>query len=533
MKKAIILFCSLLASVALGFAQASQPSQTVAPAARGAVSTPASASSSSSSTSTRQDLSAVAQERLLIATSSVDYPVTPSDLYTLTYRQSTGVIQTQAIQVASDYSVDLGLFGKIDARSLKYIDLKTRVENLVAESYARSYPSLTIDAVGIYRVGLNGAIASSRFVNAWGFSRLSDIVEEAAESSTSIRSIDLKSRDGLVRHYDLLSGMRKGDASQNPILKPGDSIYFSPSLAKINLNGEVNFPGKYELLPGEGLAELVEKFGGGLTDFAEPSRIRIDRISSKGPTAQYMELKKAYSPPISLEGCLSVNVPSRMENRPVVWFEGAITSASIASSPAQQSGMTSIPSLGGMTTSQAGVQRDDYNRVHIQIFEGEMLSDALREIQSTISTSADLSSAVLYRQGSASRQAIDLQPLLAMVNPPTDLRLEPYDRIFIPGLRSTISVNGAVFGGGSFAYQPNSPASYYIGLAGGADPERNTKGDYWVYDKDGKRRKAEDSLMPGDRIYVPASNITYNVVRYTPVVSGIVTLVILIVNYFK
>jgi polysaccharide biosynthesis/export protein len=530
MKRQLVAYLFLILSINPGFSQTTQPNLTATPIQR--TTTTSATSPDATLSSARQDQSTIAQERLLIATSSIDYPVTPSDLYSLTYRQSTGAIQTQSIQVAGDYSVDLGLFGKIDARGLKYIDLKSRVENLVAESYARSYPSLTIDAVGIFRIGLSGAIASSRFVNAWGFSRLSDLVEEAAETATSIRSIDLRSRDGLVRHYDLLSGMRKGDASQNPILRPGDSITLSPSLAKINLTGEVNFPGKYELLPGEGLADLVEKFGGGLTDFAEASRIRIDRISSKGPTAQYIELKKAYNPAINLDGCLSVNVPSRMENRPVVWFEGAITADSTAAGSGQQGGITSISSL-GFANRQAGAQGSEYSRVSIQIFEGEMLSDALREVQNSISTSADLSSAVLFRQGSASRQSIDLQPLLAMANPPSDLQLEPYDRIYIPSLRSTISVNGAVFGGGSFSYQPNSPASYYIGLAGGADPERNTKGDFWVYDKDGKRRKAEDPLMPGDRIYVPASNFTYNVVRYTPVVSGIVSLVILVVTFFR
>jgi hypothetical protein len=70
-------------------------------------------------------------------------------------------------------------------------------------------------------------------------------------------------------------------------------------------------------------------------------------------------------------------------------------------------------------------------------------------------------------------------------------------------------------------------------LAGGIDPERNGNGRYGIYDKSGKRRAEKSPLMPGDRIYVPINSFTYNLVRYTPVVTGIVTLAIVVAPYVQ
>jgi protein involved in polysaccharide export with SLBB domain len=511
-KKTATLLFFLAALIAPAMPQAQAPAQAAAAGARPGV--PA-------------DQVAIAQERLSLATSSIDYPVTPADVYTLTYRLSTGAVQTQSVQVASDYSLDLGVFGKPDARGLTFQVVKQRVEALVAQSYARSYPSLTIESVGIFRIALGGDVARPRYVNAWGLSRLAEVIEDATEPGMSLRDVLLRHQGGEAKSYDLLTAMRTGDPSLNPVVMPGDTITLKSASALIRLIGEVRHEGSYELMPGEGLRELIENFGGGLTDYAETSRIRIDRLTPRGPTAQYIDLSRAYDPPTSLAGCIAVTIASRMDDRPFVWFEGAVTTPA----PAPAAGSDGLPS-NARTVAPAGPAVEN-TRISLQIYEGEMLSDALRELKDSISPSADLSTASLYRQWSAVPIVINLQPLLAKANPPSDIPLQPYDRIFIPTLKSTVSVYGAVFAGGSFGYQPNSPASYYIGQAGGVDPERNGNGQYWILDQDGKKRKSSDMLMPGDRIYVPINSFSYNLVRYTPVVSGIISLVLVVVPFVQ
>ena len=372
-------------------------------------------------TGVAQDKTVEAQERLLLATSSLDYPVTPSDIYTLTFFRNTGDPTTQRIQVASDFSVDLGIFGKIDARELTFPALKARVETKVAQSYSRSYPSLMIQTVGIFRVGVSGAIARPRFEIAWGLSRLSEIFNAVAEPDTSMRSIELRKHDGKSKRFDLLKAASASDESQNPIVKPGDSIILSAITGVIQISGAIRHAGSYELLPGESLRDLVEKFGGGLSNIADTSKIRIDRITAGGWSALYIDLSTAYDPPISLEGCITVSIPSRMDNRPFVWFEGAILPPQADSSMAKN-----------RTDTQTKAYAGEGNRVSLQIYDGEMLSEALLGILNSISPSADLSSASLFRQWSNAPIIIDLQPLIDRTNTRSDIQLLPHDRIYIP-----------------------------------------------------------------------------------------------------
>jgi len=280
MKNEIAALCLLIVCIGVCPAQAAKV-DSAAPAVRGDSQIQAGRAQSALAS----DKAAEAQERLLIATSSIGYPVTPSDFYTLTYRRSTPVVAaaggaasdmvTQTIQVAGDYAVDLGLFGKINAQGLSFVEVKAKVESLVAESYARSYPSLTIQAVGVFRVGLNGAVARPRFLNAWGLSRVSDLIEAAGEEGISLRSVRLDSGDGVSRQCDILKAIRTGDESLNPIVRPGDAIMLSPASTAIKISGEVRHEGSYELVKGEGLRDLVETYGGGLTETAETSRIPV------------------------------------------------------------------------------------------------------------------------------------------------------------------------------------------------------------------------------------------------------------------
>jgi polysaccharide biosynthesis/export protein len=406
----------------------------------------AAAAKSDKAPSSATEKTDVSQERLYLATSSLEYPVTPSDTYTFTYHRATGETQSQDVQVASDYSIDLDIFGKMDAKGLTFPELKSKVEALVNKSYSRGFPSLSIRSVGIFRVSLGGAIARPRYVNAWGLSRLSDIFEAAAEPNASVRAIELKRRDGSAKRYDLMMALRTGDETRNPIMKPGDAITLFASSGMIELRGAIRYEGSYELMPGEGLKDLVDVFGGGLSNIADTSRVKIDRMTARGPSVQYIDLSRGSDTSISLEGCVAVTIPSRMESRPFVWFEGAVsagTSAGASVGSAAASGADSTGSSADRAadgTAAKSKSPAETNRISLQISDGEMLSDALRELKNFILPTADLSSASLFRQWSNVPIAVNLLPLLTSSNSRADIRLEPYDRIYIPIMESPMSV---------------------------------------------------------------------------------------------
>ena len=96
----------------------------------------------------------------------------------------------------------------------------------------------------------------------------------------------------------------------------------------VAIAGEVKRPGKYQPLPSDRLEELIEVLGGGLTAAADVSRIRIDRVSGDVPRTIYVTLNQKEGGAEVLEDGDVVTVPSKVENLPVVYFEGALTPGS-------------------------------------------------------------------------------------------------------------------------------------------------------------------------------------------------------------
>ena len=62
-------------------------------------------------------------ERLLLSMSTEDYPVTPGDVYNIAYLRSNQQVTYQLL-VESDYTVNLNIFGKINAGNLTFTEFK-------------------------------------------------------------------------------------------------------------------------------------------------------------------------------------------------------------------------------------------------------------------------------------------------------------------------------------------------------------------------------------------------------------------------
>ena len=163
-------------------------------------------------------------QRLHLAISSVEYPVTPSDVYRLTYHQSTLNIESLDVQVASDLMVDLGLFGQINAKGLTFIELKRKAEALVGGIFSRSYPAFAIQSVGSFSVEAGGGFLGLARVNAWGLSRMSEVIAESGIKGASLRNVALLSSDGTSVTFDTLLARYSSRPIVNPIVKPGDRI---------------------------------------------------------------------------------------------------------------------------------------------------------------------------------------------------------------------------------------------------------------------------------------------------------------------
>lgn len=466
-----------------------------------------------------QDRAAEAEERLRLAVSSMDYPVTPGDVYRLTYRQASDTLISRDVLVEADSSVDLGIFGKVNAYGLTFIELKQRVEALITAGYARSLPSFSLVTPGVFRVSVRGDLRRMQYVTVWGLSRLSEVVLAVKEPYSSLRSIQVISASGSEdRRYDLLQALKLGAIDQDPYVRPGDVIVLTRATRVVRLSGEARQPGDYELVEGEGIKQLIEDFGQGLTPQANPEMIRIDRNSAGQGQAEYLPLAKAYTERVALCDGDAVIVTSKASRRSVVWFEGAVTppaDASAASVATADHDATTLRPASGAN------QAASYNRFSYPIHEGELLSDLLSTLRSSMLPVADLEAATLFRQGDLKAISVNITDLLSGANVASDIALAANDTIYIPELRSTISVAGAVITPGAYAFRPGAPASYYVSLAGGFDFERSSDGACRVFMPSGKARNSKEPILAGDQIFVLSNSFRYRFERSAPLLVTI------------
>jgi polysaccharide biosynthesis/export protein len=457
------------------------------------------------------------EEQFRLAMSSEEYPVTPGDIYRLSYRQGDSPVSVQ-LMVEGDYGINLGVFGKLNASDMTFSRLKQTIEERILAGYPRSMPSISISSLGIFTVQVRGETPDARYVTAWGLSRVRDVIENLSIPSASLRNIEVVSRGGGSKRCDLFRAMRSGDESENPFVKPGDSIILYRSERSVEIAGEIYRPGTYELLPGEQLGELVDLYGGGLTSRADASRLRIQSMSGDTPTVQYVSLASVKALPVS-NGDI-VTIPAKTANLPAVIFEGAILAQAAA-----VGGGTGTAPAGGTREETTVTSASQYNRIIHPFTAGETLSDALRAVSGFLAPLADLSAAFLVREGRTDPLYIDMRGLVTNSASPSDLPLQDNDRIVVPPFSSFVSVQGAVFIPGAYPFRAGLPVWYYVGLAGGIDPERNGDGSVTVSDSQGKLRTKGEPPRPGDFVFVPSNAFFYNLNRYAPVITLFATIV--------
>jgi len=357
-------------------------------------------------------------ERLLLSMSSEDYPVTPGDVYNLTYLRSNRLVSQQII-VESDYTVKLSIFGEINAKNLTFPAFKKLLEKKISEAYPDSMPSVTILSNGLFQVYIKGEVTQSNYVTCWGLSRLSQIIKDYLTPYSSMRNVKIIHVNGTSNQFDLFKAKRFGIKEEDPYLKPGDIIIVFKRDREIQIKGQVKRPGEYQLLPGEGLKELIEYYGDGFTELADKSRIRIDRfITDKDEDIAetlYLDVTKEYSNKIALRDLDIVYVPPKIERLPVVYFEGAI-----------------------------GESDNFQNKIPYRFKKGETLYTALQSMKKLISPMADLTNAFLTRESESQIINVNLQKLLYNYDPADDIELMPYDRIVIPFGKFEIFIKGEV-----------------------------------------------------------------------------------------
>ena len=453
--------------------------------------------------------------RAQMAMTTRDYRVTAGDVYRVAFMAGTNTVDFTFV-VDLSYKVRIANLGVVDATETTYLQFKKRVEDLVTRNYPLGGVQVALTAPATFSVYITGEVEATTSTIAWGLTRLSSVLANLPvgvpvkidEKTTiipnramltknaSIRDITVRSANGKVTTYDYYRARRFGDLDQDPYLRPGDVVTVNKAARTVVLEGEVNRPGTYQLLDGENLAELVERYGDGFTPVADPARMELVRyVDSESPSGskQFFD-KKALEDNLEIKNLDTVYVPSRQDLIPVMYLEGAI-SPNGANNGAQ--------------------------RVPVRFNPGENYASLVRKYSNYFSSISDTKNAYIQRE--EERLYLNLNPILYDPEYRSDHTVQNGDTLVIPLRQFFVTVTGAVRSPGRYPYVPDRDWEYYVSIAGGIDKDRNSFSALTIRDIQGKERSKSDPIPPEAIIDAKNSSFLYYFNRYAPVVVTVLT----------
>lgn len=416
-----------------------------------------------------------------LATSIPNYPVTAGDVYSLAFMIGNTPVK-YAISVDTSYKIRVANLGIINCAGLTYPQLKTQVEQVVNKNYPLSGVQFALTAPAVFLVNISGEVTKASEQKAWALSRLSAFIEPLKTKYSSTRDVTIISAAGETKVYDLFKAVRDGDFSQEPYLHAGDRIIVNRIDRKVLIEGAVERPGEYELLQGENLKTLIEKYAGGLEPLADTSRILLYRIMGfKESGKQFLLTQDEINGDMELLCFDKITIPSYSDVSSSITIEGAIK-VNIVNSAALEGA----------------------SKLTVRIHEGADYSSLIRHNAGNFSPSSDLEKCYI-RRGDM-KIPIDVNRILYDSSYYNEEKTHNGDVLVIPFKQFFVTVAGAVFKPGRFPYIPDRDWEYYVRLAGGIDTDRNSFKLVSIRSVEGKKLSKKDFIPPEATIEVKANS---------------------------
>lgn len=285
----------------------------------------------------------------------------------------------------------------------------------------------------------------------------------------SLRRIEIRGDGGeVVRTVDMFLFLKRGDLEHNPALVEGQSVYVPPREKNVNIIGEVLLPGRYELVDGETVEDLISH-AAGLGPVADPSHIMLE--ASDGATVAF---------PIEDASQYELHDADLVIIRDKEYYSGQFRDPVFVFGGGGRQGW-------------------------INVEKEELLTDFLSRLW-RFSPNFDIEEVVLERDAPGDEHPLHVEFNVRAVltgGEHSDMMVKPGDRIGFPPLEQKVYVAGEVNKPGELDFQPGASADRYIALSGGPN-ERGSFDRLTVYSAEGGKRNGDrnTAIYRGDTILV-------------------------------
>ncbi len=401
---------------------------------------------------------------------------------------------------------------KVGIINLNRLNLKTAKEKIKSEilKYYKNV-DVVISLVDFrkIKVSLLGDVKQTAVFTLSSNSRLFDLIQKSMgfTGTSDFRNIKIISREGDTSCYDFLSFLRLGDKRENPYLHEGDIVIVYKVDKIVYVDGQVLYPGTYEYVKNETIANLI-KLAGGFTLKARKDSVEIMSFDKNGKNLlssyyNYSDLIKDKIIAQPQDRIAIRVIPEYYINRYVKvdgyvqypgYYKVIKNHTTLLDVINQAGGFTPEASLSDATlTRHVGTTRIDPEFERLKTMERKDMTDEEYEY---------LKAKSRQRVGDV---VVDFVKLFIDHDLAENVVLRAQDVITVPKERNYIIMLGQLVNPGNIIYQPGLTVDDYIRLAGGYSWRAMTGDVRVVRAKTGEWVDADDvdSLKPGDTIWVP------------------------------
>ena len=443
-------------------------------------------------------------EMVLLASSSDIYKVTPGDEYYLTYYNGNNTIN-QTLIVSNQKEIIIPNIANIDGNDKTFAELKREIENLINSYFPFSYPNLVLKNCGVFQVKVLGEVINYDGYMAWGLTHLSDLAFVATKYANS-REVTIIDAEGKKTSYDLFKGTTLQDMNENPLINPGDKVYFSKAVKEVALAGSVHREGTFQLTEGEDLYTLINDslYGNGLLPYANSNKIYIKRYVDGKQEIFSVDIDDES---FTLRNMDTVLVSNSEVDKKSILVEGALNAPGVTTNNSQILSSTS--------------------RIQYYYYPGETTDQLVKALSSSFLVSSDLDT--MYLKRGETRINLQANNVMQGIKGANEIILEG-DQIIVPFRQMFVTVNGAVTSPGVFAYVPEQTADFYISMANGFSEDATTLKSYSVRTSEGKKISSNALIPNGSVITVARTTFKEDLLIATSIIGLVATIVNIIVD---
>ena len=385
---------------------------------------------------------ATLRQRILSATS---YRLTPGDTYELQIQIGNDPITTFPLVLQDDFALEVPYIGTIDVAGRLFSDVRRDLLQRIKALVPARFVSFVLSQPARFDVFIYGGVTNPGIYTMTPLSRVSDLITVASgpQVGSSLRRVELI-REGGSTLLDLTRFSTHGDLEANPTLTPGDRVRVPRGQRRVVIGGAVPFPGKFDLLTDEGIADLI-RFAGGTRGTADGVALSV--LRTRDGTTEVLEPTAAEWASFRLWDGDRVAVSPALRPEQMVLVQGALFGQPVAGDQA-----TELP------TRQLVVL--------LPFRSGLTVLDLLDQMGGPTPLARPELGSVL-RAATGTRVAVDVGRLWDTRNHGLDLPLEPGDQLHVPMQDLNVYVGGEVNVPNAVAYVPGQTIGDYLRAAGG------------------------------------------------------------------